>query len=61
LALRIGTGVSAIEEIPVELKRVRVATMSTDLLHHDLLTVESAGVTILDVKVIQDFIGKFKN
>ena len=61
LALRIGTGVSAVDEISIELERVRVATMSTDLQHDDLLTVNSAADTVLSITAAQDFIGGFEN
>jgi len=61
LALRIGTGVSAVDEISIELERVRVATMPTDFQHDDLLTVDSAADTVLSITAAQDFIGGFEN
>jgi len=61
LALRIGTSIGAVDEISVDVQRIRVATLATNLQHDDLLTSASAVNAADSVKTAQETIDSFQN
>jgi flagellin-like hook-associated protein FlgL len=61
LALRIGTSTGAVDEISVDLQRIRVATLAANLQHDDLLTSATAVNTADSIETAQETIASFQN
>lgn len=61
LALRIGTSTGAVDEISVNLQRIRVATLAANLQHDDLLTSATAVNTADSIETARETIASFQN